>query len=180
MGNYYDLDDIIADNQKLPCKFNVTVPGLGYLEGNIGQPLDANTKLNLPLWLSSVLAICEVSQDSQTTFLDLIHPEFFNNKVINAIRANAVNIDLHSILPNYYKLCEKWCVMFSDVELIEVVSQMLKERSNEINDYGQNPKQISSMAGNKFLYSLDEFEKRLYKISTESHKLSKEWFHNQD
>ena len=35
--DYYDLDDILADSEKLTCKFNITVPGLGYLEGNPGN-----------------------------------------------------------------------------------------------------------------------------------------------
>jgi GINS complex subunit 3 len=31
--NYYSLDQLLAENQKVPCVFNVTVPGMGYLEG---------------------------------------------------------------------------------------------------------------------------------------------------
>jgi hypothetical protein len=35
MGSYYDVDAILTDAQKVPCTFELTVPGLGYLEGNI-------------------------------------------------------------------------------------------------------------------------------------------------
>lgn len=35
MGSYYDVDAILTDAQKVPCTFELTVPGLGYVEGNM-------------------------------------------------------------------------------------------------------------------------------------------------
>lgn len=37
MATYYDIDAILTDAQKVPCTFELDVPGLGYLEGNPGQ-----------------------------------------------------------------------------------------------------------------------------------------------
>jgi hypothetical protein len=34
--SYYDVDAILTDSQKLPCTFELDVPGLGYIEGNAG------------------------------------------------------------------------------------------------------------------------------------------------
>lgn len=34
--SYYDVDAILTDAQKLPCTFEIDVPGLGYLDGNPG------------------------------------------------------------------------------------------------------------------------------------------------
>lgn len=34
--SYYDVDAILTDAQKLPCTFELDVPGLGYLDGNPG------------------------------------------------------------------------------------------------------------------------------------------------
>jgi len=36
MSTYYDIDAILTDAQKLPCTFELEVPGLGYLDGNAG------------------------------------------------------------------------------------------------------------------------------------------------
>ena len=36
MSAYYDIDAILTDAQKLPCTFELEVPGLGYLDGNAG------------------------------------------------------------------------------------------------------------------------------------------------
>lgn len=35
--SYYDIDAILTDAQKVPCTFEITIPGLGYLEGNPGE-----------------------------------------------------------------------------------------------------------------------------------------------
>jgi GINS complex subunit 3 len=88
-SSYYDINEILTDsqvrdaiiaanwysnqNQKLPCNFEITIPGMGYLEGNAGKDvlltncsplrltdhgakLKQGTKLELPLWLGEMLA----------------------------------------------------------------------------------------------------------------------------
>jgi GINS complex subunit 3 len=35
--SYYDVDAILTDSQKLPCTFQLDVPGLGYLDGSPGE-----------------------------------------------------------------------------------------------------------------------------------------------
>lgn len=73
--SYYDVDAILTDAQKLPCTFEIDVPGLGYLDGNPGGTVStlsifeneanliqllqikAGTKLDLPLWLGVMLAV---------------------------------------------------------------------------------------------------------------------------
>lgn len=171
-SNYYDLDDILADSEKIPSRFNLTVPGLGYLEGNPGKSIQKDTKLELPLWLAEVLAICLLLEKSNQSFIELEEPNFISSKVLNAIKTNPVSVDLHSILPSYYKLTEKWASMFNEKELIAIVMQMLKERAFEINNYASNAnKQIN----NNFIYSLDEYEKTLYKITAASNKNMRRW-----
>ena len=36
MGSYYDIDAILTDAQKIPCTFDLDIPGLGYLDENAG------------------------------------------------------------------------------------------------------------------------------------------------
>lgn len=35
--SYYDVDAILTESQKLPCTFQLDVPGLGYLDGSPGE-----------------------------------------------------------------------------------------------------------------------------------------------
>lgn len=169
-SDYFDLDDILASAEKVPTKFNLTVPGIGHLDNQPGQPIMQNTKVDLPLWLASVLAVTTINEDE--AFIDLLTPDYLSNTVKNAIKSDAVSIDLHSILPNYYKVAEKWCTMFNDEELAEIIKKLCKDRSFEINNYASNTtKQIS----NNFILSLDEFEKKLYKKTVESNRNLRDW-----
>jgi len=36
MGSYYNIDAILTDAQKVPSKFSLDIPGLGYLDDNAG------------------------------------------------------------------------------------------------------------------------------------------------
>ncbi|KAK6458402.1 uncharacterized protein RJT20DRAFT_126426 [Scheffersomyces xylosifermentans] len=171
-GNYYDLDDILADGEKIPCRFNITVPGLGYLEGNPGKAINKDSKIELPLWLAEILAVCVNLDESGSSFIDLPEPEFLGTKVKNAIKTSPTSVDLHKLLPNYYRLVEKWCTMVPEPELIDIVMTMLKERSFEISNFAGNAnKQIN----NEFIYTLDEFEKQLFKMTSESNKHMRKW-----
>ena len=37
MGSYYDVDAILTDAEKVPCTFNLDLPGLGFLDENPGE-----------------------------------------------------------------------------------------------------------------------------------------------
>lgn len=168
--SYYDLDDILADAEKVPCRFNILVPGLGYLEGQPGKAIQKDTKIELPLWLAEILAICELLEESQQSFIDLLQPDFISPKVINAIKTSPTSVDLHAILPYYYRLTEKWASMFSDSELATVVSDTLKRRSLEIYNHANSAtKQLN------FIYSLDEYEKEVFKKTSESSRSMRQW-----
>lgn len=170
--DYYDIDDILAEGEKVPCKFNLTVPGLGYLEGNPGKAIQKDSVVELPLWLASVLAICEILEESLQRFIDLLEPPFFNPKVLNALKTSAASVDLHSIVSNFYKMTEKWASMFDDEDLVEMIKQLFKDRAFEINNYANN---TTRHINNDFMLSLDEYEKYLFKVSSDSHKKMKTW-----
>ena len=57
MTSYYDVDAILTDAQKVPCAFELTVPRLGYLEGNMSGDIKKGSKVELPLWLGEMLAL---------------------------------------------------------------------------------------------------------------------------
>lgn len=169
---YYDIDDIIADGEKLPASFNLTVPGLGFLEGNPGRPIQKSTKVELPLWLAEVLATSAIPLNPDETFVELLDPEFIGPKVMNAIKADPRTVNLHAIKSNYYLLAKRWARMFQDVELTETLMMMLKERAVEIDNFATNSmKQVNA----EFLLSLDEFEKTLYRKTYESKREMREW-----
>lgn len=205
---YYDLDDILADSAEIPCKFLHDIPGLGYLENNPGGSIHANTQLKLPLWLARVLAIIDASTASDdvgnndifnseqqfTPFLNMLTPETFTNKVINAIKTDPISLDLHSINPYFYALAIKWIELFSDKELADIVSDLLLQRSqvinahansitisyNDNNSNSNNTTTSNNMTNNNhtlFTLTLDEFEKKIFKEANDSYKDIKKWIY---
>lgn len=55
MANYFDIDDIIAEETQTSVTLRTAILGLGRLEpGNPRPDLADGTKMNMPLWLSKV------------------------------------------------------------------------------------------------------------------------------
>lgn len=48
--SYYDVDAILTDSQKLPCTFELDVPGLGYLDGNPGQTVSIPQAISMTMF----------------------------------------------------------------------------------------------------------------------------------
>lgn len=57
MNEYFDVDAILTDNVKVPCTFEIAVPGLGYLESSTESDIRKGTRVDLPLWLAEMLAV---------------------------------------------------------------------------------------------------------------------------
>ena len=46
MGSYYNVDAILTDAQKVPCTFEIDVPGLGFVDGHAGTDVQFSPRLN--------------------------------------------------------------------------------------------------------------------------------------
>ena len=54
--SYLDIDHILAEEERLPCLFNVDANNMGVLDPSIRSPhLLAGSKVDMPLWLAQVL-----------------------------------------------------------------------------------------------------------------------------
>lgn len=185
---YYELEDVLADGCEVPCKFQYSMPGLGYLEGNAGKPIEKNAKLALPLWLARVLAIVGGEGDEDgfaddedaLPFVELSRPDMFSAKVVNAIKAGPASLDLHSVNAHFYMLAIKWIALFGDAELGAVVTELVLERALELNGHAGSVsvsavEAQASQLGSPFLLTLDESEKETYRRAHDSYKRTKRW-----
>lgn len=58
MMSYLDIDQILAEEERFPCKFLVEAPTLGQLDptnAGYGNPLPIGSRVELPLWLAESL-----------------------------------------------------------------------------------------------------------------------------
>lgn len=154
MNNYYSLNDIIADGQKVPCNFEISVPKLGFLQGDIGGDITENSKLELPLWLAEVLAISGITPESPNAFVSLLEPACFSQKVINALKSDPSSVDLHAQSPVFTRLAERWLSLFGDTEMAEVIENTIQQRAVEIFNHANNRRGDRP----EFSFYLDQFE----------------------
>jgi GINS complex subunit 3 len=137
--SYYDIDAILTDAQvnlsvpvpdslllsnnpqKLPCTFEVDVPGLGYLESSSSSPdIKAGTRLQLPVWLAEMLAVSQ-RLGTFTNVITLDVPTTFAPRVQNALKADPRTVELRSLATHFYGLGERVLALFEEDELCEVL-----------------------------------------------------------
>lgn len=117
------------------------------------------------------IPISDGDEEEEETFIELIVPEFFNTKVINAIKTNSLVLDLHNIQSYMVSIGIKWCDIFKDVELSEILNKLIVERSIEINDLSHNVNNNN----NDLLLKFDNFERVLYRLNSQQIKRFNSW-----
>ncbi|KAM0716759.1 hypothetical protein Q7P37_008204 [Cladosporium fusiforme] len=172
-SSYYDLNAILTDSQKVPCTFELTVPGLGYLSGNAGEDVKEGAKLELPLWLGEMLAVNRIAGD--TTFLTMDMPEALSKRVVNALKADPKTVRVRDQAPHFYGLGARMLELFDEEELVEILTETFKKRAIEIADKASNSRNLVSEGGD-WMKGLDETERTLFRSSHEGGAAVRKWF----
>ena len=181
--SYYDLDSILTTSTRLPCTFNLNVPGLGYLEGGGGTSLDAQptardiksgSSISLPLWLGTLLAVSDSTNPNLSPFVTLDFPPSLQTRVINALKADAKSVDLRSQEAHFYSLGCQVLELFEEDELVDVLTDTFKARASAIADHAHNPRGALG-EGAEFLRGLDETERQLFRAAHDGPKAVREW-----
>lgn len=119
---YYSPDAILTDAQKVPCVFELAVPGLAPL--NNGTAIEHGTKLDLPLWMCELLAISKPAGPSSSSMISLDMPAALNQRVVNALRADPKSVDVRAQAQFFYGLGEKMLYLFEEEEMTEVLTDV--------------------------------------------------------
>lgn len=122
MTSYYDVDAILTDAQKVPCTFELSVPGLGYLEGNLGDDITRGSQVELPLWLGEMLALSQSLNTSALVTLD--PPTALSPRVMNALKADPQTVDLRALAPHFYNLGARILELFEEDDMVDVLSEV--------------------------------------------------------
>ena len=194
---YFDLDDVLCDGSEVPCRFLHTVPGLGFLDGRPGGTVTAGTTLRLPLWLAQILAVVVAGGegeegegegeegDNNTPFVEMQVPGALGPKVLAAVRADPVALDVHAVQPHFYALALRWCALYADQDLARQVAGLLLQRAQEINGFAvaggaqggntDSSNGASITASSPFLATLDEWEKGVYRDAQRARRDASRW-----
>ncbi|KAJ8624098.1 hypothetical protein MRB53_032628 [Persea americana] len=97
MALYYDIDDIMMEEELISVVFQVGANGIGLLDpGSETNRIEQGAKVDLPFWLAHELYL------RQAVGVQL--PAAYNQKTRKEIQADAACVDLKSRCPYFYEL----------------------------------------------------------------------------
>ncbi|WVZ94048.1 hypothetical protein U9M48_039990 [Paspalum notatum var. saurae] len=98
MSGYYDIDDILMEDEPISVVFQVTANGVGLLDpGAESNCVEKGAKVDLPFWLAHGLLSLEQA-------VSINPPPCFTQKTRKEIQADAACVDLRVRCPYFYEL----------------------------------------------------------------------------
>jgi len=154
--DYFDIDDIIATQGRIPSKLEAQIYNLGFLDpSSEGNDLQAGAKLELPLWLAKELC----NRRRKIVTVDI--PKAYKDSYREIFKADASVVDLHRLGPYFYEFGTK-LLHFDFEENSQMASSMQEtfiKRFRKIMDSSQNAaNEDASLLTNK----LDHIEKQVF------------------
>ncbi|RXG65154.1 DNA replication complex GINS protein PSF3, partial [Armadillidium vulgare] len=155
--NYFTIEDILATQERIPCKFELPVYNLGYLDQSGGSnDILPGTKLELPCWMSR--ALCSSKRHIVSAQLPLT-----SKKIQEILKADPNVVDLHKLGPYFYEVGQHLLPLAGkdSGQLALLLAQTLRERLRKIMDAA-----LHSLADDvsNYIKQMDELERTLFKI----------------
>lgn len=179
--NYWQLDEIIADHQKIPCYFHLTIPGYGFIEGNNDHDVCRQYYLARFRSLVILMLMLGFAHYAHSFFrqlapnvrvelpywlaehlalndhIELDLPKCFSQRTRNDLNAAPTCVNLNRLCPYYYRFGVKIIDLIVDETLPQVLANAFKQRLPLIMDYTQTSRLRTDRS--EFIQSLDETEK---------------------
>ncbi|ORY92020.1 hypothetical protein BCR43DRAFT_497658 [Syncephalastrum racemosum] len=168
---YYDIDIILAEQNKVPCIFQVAIDAEVNVLGDHSQ-VTAESKHELPYWLAKPLAQYKLPSTGEI-LINVEVPKSFSPRVRNSIEASATSADLNSLCPYFYLFGYRIVNLMFDKELHELLYKAFRLRIKDVMDYSETG---TARYGTEFLYKIDETEKELFMIGQKHSSDLKHWF----
>lgn len=126
----------------------------------MAEPLAVRSVLTLSLLYDMLTLFSSGESDNLPNgFVTVSPPAPFNSRVINALKANAINVDLRSQTMYFFRLGQRWVELTGDETLLDQILQAFTERAAIVNDYAYNTRSTALMTDNtEFMGKLDETE----------------------
>ncbi|SCZ90835.1 BZ3500_MvSof-1268-A1-R1_Chr1-3g02298 [Microbotryum saponariae] len=170
-NEYYDVQDFLADAQKVSCRFESDVSNLGYLEGSTDQDIKAGTTLELPLWLALPIE----------GFASILLPSAYGTRTRNALAASANSVNLKNLGGgggSFYAVGHKIGSIIEGDAIQKALDDSFRTRVKEVMDQSQHTSADSGGEGAayEFCQGLDGWERQLFLLGEQSAKEMRAWF----
>ncbi|KAI0698906.1 GINS complex, Psf3 component [Cytidiella melzeri] len=180
--DYYSIESILAENQKIQCTFKVDIPDMGRLDGGNEQHIKALSKMQIPMWMAYILIYSD--------FADFNIPPPFQARVRNALNAEARSVKLSNLVGQgglWYGLGRMIMRLLDDApanELSGILVKTFRARLPEVIDQAQHFASINVSGGGAgssdgtlaFREGLDGTERELFALAQESARRTWEWY----
>ncbi|KIK95133.1 hypothetical protein PAXRUDRAFT_827317 [Paxillus rubicundulus Ve08.2h10] len=182
-NDYFSIDAILAENQKIQCTFKVDVPDMGHLGGGSDRDIKALTKVPIPIWLAYIVLYSD--------WADFNIPAPFGPRVRNALKAEPRSVKLSALVGAgglWYGFGKMIMDILSEEQangMSEVLTQTFRGRLTEVIDQAQHfatlgPAGGASSDAAQFREGLDVTERELFSLVQDSAKRTKLWFEGND
>ncbi|KAI0510409.1 hypothetical protein KFK09_011010 [Dendrobium nobile] len=164
MGIYYDIDDILLEEEPISVLFQTGASGVGLLDpGSETNSVERSAKVTLPFWLANELFLRRA--------VSINVPACFSSETRKEIQADAACVDLKFRSPYFYELGCKILPLVTDKSIGPFLQYAFTSRYTEIlskshNITGANP---------KFSSKLTKEESHLFEAARSSMISFKKW-----
>ncbi|KAJ7117393.1 hypothetical protein C8R43DRAFT_1037497 [Mycena crocata] len=182
--DYFSIDAILAENQKVGCRFKVDIPDMGHLGGGGERDITRASTLQLPIWLVYTVVLSD--------WADMIMPTAFGSKVRNALKAEPCSVRLSSLVGAgglWYGFGKTVMEMLVDKnQMSELLTNTFRKRLVEVIDQAQHFAALGPAGGvgptgdsaQSFREGLDATERELFALAQEGSKRMKRWYEESD
>nr|XP_043613843.1 DNA replication complex GINS protein PSF3-like [Erigeron canadensis]XP_043613844.1 DNA replication complex GINS protein PSF3-like [Erigeron canadensis] len=164
MAQYYDLDDILADEELVPVVFLEAVNGIGLVDSTETVRVEPKSKAELPFWLAKELHLRQAVSVSV--------PPCYNNKTREEIGADGAHVDLRSRCSYFYELGCKIVQLIGDKTIGSLLLVAFQTRYKEVLIKAHT---AASVLTPKYLSLLTKEETKLYDAAKSSAVAFKTW-----
>ncbi|OVA14937.1 GINS complex [Macleaya cordata] len=165
MAKYYDIDDIIMEEELFSVVFQVGANGVGLLDPSAEtNNIEKGAKVELPFWLAQELHLRQA--------VSVTVPACFNQKTRKEIQADAPCVDLRNRCPYFYELGCKVAPLIGDRTIGSFLLYAFTGRYKEVLSKAHS---AAFAVAPKFLTLLTKEETHLYEAARSSMKAFKKW-----
>lgn len=119
LGNYFDIDAILVEDERVPCVFNTSAFNLGHLDPGKGdKDLQEGSRIPLPLWMGGHLA--------RKNYVLLNLPQHYGATMRSRLSADAASVPVRDRSAHYFEVGMRLCSLITDLEVIPEVKEALR------------------------------------------------------
>lgn len=165
MVQYYDIDDILAENELVPAVFQEAANGVGLFDSSDeANKVESGTKVELPFWLARELHLRQA--------VSVNVPPCFNKKTREEIGADAAHVDLRNRSPYFYELGCKMVPLIGDKTIGSLLLVAFQTRFKDVLIKAHT---TAPAVTPNFLSVLTNEETKLYEAAQSSTAAFKKW-----